>query len=437
MTVHGLCPPGTAIPGVAVPAPAVRRVGLPAAAAGVPVPGTAVLGGALPRTHPPAPVPHSRVVGLVRTGVRRGRAVRRLAPRADHRAPDLPRCRTGPALPGPGCAGVRPAGMGEAGEPGIGGRGVGQDRRCHELVVGDVGTEPAFDPAVRAGVEQRQAADRLGRRGHHDHLVGPVAGPGGAAGAHATARLLGWSQRIAAGAPHPGQAPVVDQDGGAGLEHGLVSGRLSVAVAVVGDAGVGAQQHRGEGAQVAGQGGAGDAGRPGEGLAARRVRGQPADLPFDVADGDADAAAVEPGGAAGQGVCRRQRGDGESGGRGADIGRAAGAGRPGDAAAGGAGRRGLGEGVGPLFHGGLEEDLLAQLGLFDGGARTPGEEQRHRQQHAGHGQGSGGYAHRALRITVGELPLLFALHPFGWQLGGIGARETRRPWTGSPHPTTG
>ncbi len=297
--------------------------------------------------------------------------------RVDHRSPDLARRRVRPALPGTRLTGVRPGRVGEAGESRIRGRGVGDGRRGHEVVVADVGAEPALYPGVRPGVQQGEAADRLGCRCHHDDLVRPVARPRGAARADAAPGLLGRPQRVATGAAHPWHTPVVDQYGGAGLEHGLVPGGLPVPVAMVGDTGVGAQQDRGQGAEIAGQIRAGDTGHMGERVPPGGVRRQPADLPFDVAAGDADAAAVEPRGAAGQGAGRRQRGDGETGGRRADVGGAPRAGRPGRAGAGGAGGRGGGEGVGALLGGGLEEDLLAQLGLLDGGARTPGEEQRH------------------------------------------------------------
>jgi hypothetical protein len=91
---------------------------------------------------------------------------------------------------------------------------------------------------------------------------------------------------------------VVDEDGGAGLEDGLVAGGGAVAVTVVGDAGIHPQLYGGERAQVGGDSGGLDADDGRERRVLRRGRLERLDLLLHVTAGDVLGAAVEAGGAA-------------------------------------------------------------------------------------------------------------------------------------------
>src|SRR5690606_25695683 len=121
-------------------------------------------------------------------------------------------------------------------------------------------------------------------------------------------------QRVAAGAADPGHSPVVHQDGGAGPQYGLVPGGGSVAVPVVGDAGVHAQLQRGERAQVAGHVRRADVGPGGERLVLGRHLLQVPDLLLHGAGGGVLGAPGQAGGTAVDGAHRG--GGGGSGGRG-------------------------------------------------------------------------------------------------------------------------
>ncbi len=310
------------------------------------------------------------------------------------------------------------------------------------LVVPDaVVAAVAVQPLVVAGVVDHEDVDDHGGGLHHDDVRGLERGP--ALAHHPRGGVLGdrLLQRVAAGAAQPGHAVSVDQDRGAALQHGLVAGGGAVAVPVVGDAGVGAQLHRGEGTEVGGDAAGLDADRRGERPVLGRVGLQGPDLPLDVAAGrPADTAvqarrpALHPADLGRTGRRRRDRsgpprgGGARSGrrgvfpggrgalpggcrafpgGRGALArrggrpsgrgGRSAGRGR------GGAFLRGrLREGVLAGAVGGLQEDLATPGG--SAAART-GEE--HPEDHGG-GQGRGERRHPGHRLPPRTVRLLAA-----------------------------
>lgn len=151
------------------------------------------------------------------------------------------------------------------------------ERETHgggEPVVGDVGVDALTDgvgwrmrrvrllvllpgvaavpgePVAAVGVVDHEGVDDLRRGGDHDHVRGLVRRPGVAGAAERGLLGDGRGERVAAGAADPGHSVAVDEDGGAGLQDGLVAGGGAVAVAVVGDAGVHAQLQGRERAEV-------------------------------------------------------------------------------------------------------------------------------------------------------------------------------------------
>lgn len=104
----------------------------------------------------------------------------------------------------------------------------------------------AAEPVVVVGVVDHEDVDDLRCGGDHDDVLRPVRRPGVAGPLRSGLLGDGRRQRVAAGAAHAGHAVAVDEDGGARLEDGLVAGGDTVAVAVVGDAGVHAQLYGGE-----------------------------------------------------------------------------------------------------------------------------------------------------------------------------------------------
>ncbi len=181
-------------------------------------------------------------------------------------------------------------------------------------------------------------------------VAGRVIRPGGAGGG--VDRFAGgFGEGVAAAALDAGDAVGVDEDGGARLEHRLAGGGAAVAVAVVGDAGVGREHDRCEGLDVGGDGAGGDAkgSRPRGGLVG--VVAEEARELGGIARGAVAGPAVEagrvPGGGqpTGGGVGRQVGGDGAGDGSDAvgEVGHLT-------------DRHRAGEGVGTRTGGALEED---------------------------------------------------------------------------------
>ena len=127
------------------------------------------------------------------------------------------------------------------------------------VVVGDgtlgvlVGT--SSPPVVPAGRTIQPGPDRFTRMNWSMMVTdcwttmtvrGIPPGPRGAAVADGSGQRPGRGERVAAPTLDAGHAVAVDHHGGARLQHGLEAGGSAVAIAVVGDAGVDAEHHRGE-----------------------------------------------------------------------------------------------------------------------------------------------------------------------------------------------
>ncbi|KDN87922.1 hypothetical protein KCH_03350 [Kitasatospora cheerisanensis KCTC 2395] len=140
-------------------------------------------------------------------------------------------------------------------------------------------------------IDQHDLSDRRGRRFHRHHTVRLEGGPP-RAGISAT-RTVRRQQRVATRTTNPRHTLVVDQDSRAGLQNGLVGGRLAVVVAVVGHARVLPQHHRGEAVQVAVDLRVVDAFDSGPGPALVGVLGQVAGELRDVTAGDLPRTAVQ------------------------------------------------------------------------------------------------------------------------------------------------
>ena len=104
----------------------------------------------------------------------------------------------------------------------------------------------AVEPVAAVGVVDDEDFDDRGGGRHDNHVGGAVRRPSVAPLARGALLSYRVGERVAAGTAHARPTVVIDEDGRAGLQNGLVAGGGSVAVAVVGDAGVQAELYGGE-----------------------------------------------------------------------------------------------------------------------------------------------------------------------------------------------